>query len=71
MMGVKIDTVCDGSIAQRSGLRCGDVVVRVEGIDVTNPVMMFEELHKQKSRATQAKIKLMRDGCEYDINLVF
>ena len=64
--GIIIITPMAGSPAARSGLRCGDEIIAVDGIAV-NPDRLHETIGRMRGRAG-TKIRARRDGCRQHVS---
>ncbi|MGZ2461823.1 PDZ domain-containing protein, partial [Rhizobium anhuiense] len=60
--GVVIESVDAGSVADRAGLRAGDVVVAVNRIPVTSVAELRRAISKKTAIAT---LELFRDGARF------
>jgi len=64
--GVRIAQVTAGSVAERAGLKAGDVVVEAAGVVVTSPQVMRQTVARQ-APGTWLPLKVRRDGQELEI----
>lgn len=60
-LGMEMRGVRDGSTLSRMGMKSGDVVQTINGIDVTNPMGMMDALRAARE-ADSFTIMIMRDG---------
>ncbi len=58
--GVRVDTVPDGSLAGRAGLRVGDLIVRLDGRPVDSAATLHHLLNAGKSEVTLAVLRAGR-----------
>ncbi|MGD9588771.1 MAG: PDZ domain-containing protein [Pyrinomonadaceae bacterium] len=66
--GVGIENVIDGSPAQAAGLQKGDVIVRVNGDEITSG-MKLSRLINEISPDHQARLTVVRSGAEREITV--
>src|SRR5215204_1720585 len=64
--GVGVESVVDGSPAQTAGLQKGDVIIRVNGDEITS-TRKLTRLISEISPDHQAKLTVLRNGNERDI----
>lgn len=68
--GVRVDGVSEGKIAQKAGIKTGDVIVQLGDIKFTDVQSYMQALGKfEKGQAT--KVKLLRGKEEVVLNIVF
>lgn len=66
--GAKIETVLASSPAEKSGLKAGDIIVRVDSVPVTSPTNINEVLSKKKDGESVALI-IKRGSEELGLNV--
>ncbi len=66
--GVGVESVVDGSPAQTAGLQKGDVIVRVNGDEITS-TRKLTRLISEISPDHQAKLTVLRNGNERDVTV--
>jgi membrane-associated protease RseP (regulator of RpoE activity) len=68
--GALINSVADGSPADRAGIRRGDVIVRVDGNEISDPDELIREMRDEDPGA-RVKIVVVRDGSRktFDVTL--
>jgi uncharacterized iron-regulated protein len=64
--GVRIAQVTAGSVAERAGLKAGDVVVEAAGVAISSPQIMRQTIERQ-APGTWLPLKVRRDGQELEI----
>jgi len=67
--GALINNVGAGSAAEKAGLRPGDVIVGMDGEDVTGPSDLIAKLYT-KSPGDRVRLRLMRDKGETELTAV-
>ncbi|MDZ7374479.1 MAG: PDZ domain-containing protein [candidate division KSB1 bacterium] len=67
--GVLITDVDRGGPADRAGLRPGDVIVRVDGTEVSNTRELRNELQRLRRKDEEAKLTIVREGVETKVTL--
>ena len=66
--GVKVDGVIDGKLAQRTGIKIGDVIIQLGDHRFTDVQTYMEALSKfKKGNATKVKLKRGNEELEFDI----
>lgn len=58
--GVRIDKVVEGSVADRTGLKVGDVIVKAAGLTVANTSELIDVIHRQ-APGTWLPLEVLRD----------
>jgi len=66
--GVLVRSVADGSAAQRAGLKAGDVVVKVGGVDVESPRDLSSEIRSLRPKKTFA-MSIIREKKEMSVSV--
>ncbi|MGI9514789.1 MAG: PDZ domain-containing protein, partial [Anderseniella sp.] len=66
--GTLVSAVTDGSPADKSGLRTGDTILKVDGADVKSPKELSRAVAKIKP-GTSVEMTVFRDGKERDIKV--
>jgi serine protease Do len=66
--GTLIAAVTDGSPAEKSGLRTGDTILKVNGADIKGPKELSREVAKLKP-GTTVEMTVFRDGKQRDIKV--
>jgi membrane-associated protease RseP (regulator of RpoE activity) len=68
--GALINSVADGSPADRAGIRRGDVIVRVDGNEISDPNELIREMRDEDAGA-RVTIVVLRDGSRrtFDVTL--
>jgi serine protease Do len=66
--GVLVNEVVEGSPAEKSGMKAGDVVLKYDGVDILDS-SQFVKLVRETDPAEEVKISLLRDGKEKDISV--
>ncbi len=61
--GVKVDSVVEGSPAERAGLRAGDVLIRLEGEEIAD-LRAFSRLLETLAPDQEVTAVVLRDGAE-------
>jgi len=61
--GAKVREVSKGSAAEKAGLKAGDLITRVDEIEISNPGDLTEAIHKYKP-ADKVVLTYKRDGKE-------
>jgi hypothetical protein len=64
---VKIESVADGSIAQRSGLQAGDIIVAMDDEALTSRRQVTRNIRRDEGKTVKFKIK--RDDAEIVLNV--
>ena len=68
VLGVRADGIVDGKIAQKVGLKAGDVVVQLGDYKFTDVQTYMEVLAKfKKGDATKVKVKRGKEELVFDI----
>jgi regulator of sigma E protease len=60
-----VDSVIPGDLAEKAGLRAGDVVLKVDGTRMTTRIQLMEAISKSAGR--EIELIVMRDGHEVSI----
>ncbi|MGB5213097.1 MAG: Do family serine endopeptidase [Anderseniella sp.] len=66
--GTLVAAVTDGSPAEKSGLRTGDTILKVNGADIEGPKELSRAVAKLKP-GTSVEMTVFRDGKQRDINV--
>ena len=68
--GALVSMVADGSPADQAGIRRGDVIVRVDGNEITDPDELIREMRDEDAGA-RVSIVVLRDGSRrtFDVTL--
>ncbi len=64
--GVLVGKVLPGSAAQAAGLRVGDVIVRMAGVEISNGMVLRNEV--QRSAGGTVSLDVLRDGKLQELN---
>ncbi len=64
---VKIEAVSDGSIAQRSGLLAGDIIVAIDDEEITSRRQVTRTIRRDEGKTIKFKVK--RDDAEVVLNV--
>ena len=67
-VGAEVQDVSAGSGASAAGIRSGDVIVKVEGQEVTSPKQLIGYVRRYKAGDTLA-MTIVRDGAEQDMSV--
>lgn len=67
-VGAEVQDVSAGSGASAAGIRSGDVIVKVEGQEVTSPKQLIGYVRRYKAGDTVA-MTIVRDGAEQDVSV--
>lgn len=67
-VGAEVQDVSPGSGASAAGIRSGDVIVKVEGQEVTSPKQLIGYVRRYKAGDTVA-MTIVRDGAEQDVSV--
>ncbi len=65
---LEIDEVEDKSPADRANLKAGDVIVRIDGRDVSSGAVVSREIRRRKP-GSEVTFGILRDGMSKDINV--
>ena len=68
--GVKMDAIIDGKIAQKAGMKAGDVVIKLGDYNVTDVNNYMTALSKFKKRDA-TKVFVMRGKDELSFEIIF
>ena len=68
--GVKVDGVSEGKLAQRTGIRIGDVIIQLGDHKFTDVQTYMEALNKFK-KGDVTKVKLKRGNEELEFDIIF
>jgi S1-C subfamily serine protease len=68
--GVKVDAIIDGKIAQKAGMKPGDVITRLGDFEVTDINNYMTALSKFK-KGNAAKVTVLRGKDELNFDVVF
>lgn len=68
--GIRIAEVTAGSVAERAGLKAGDVVAEAAGVAIRSPQVMRQTVERQ-APGTWLPLKVRRDGQELEIVVRF
>jgi S1-C subfamily serine protease len=66
--GVLVMTVPENTPAYRLGLRDGDVILRVESVEVWNTAVLRSRLREAEQRSDKVKLSILRDGKTREIS---
>ncbi|HKO21732.1 MAG TPA: PDZ domain-containing protein, partial [Candidatus Eisenbacteria bacterium] len=68
--GALVSMVADGSPADQAGIRRGDVIVRVDGNEISDPDELIREM-KDEDAGSRVSIVVLRDGSRktFDVRL--
>jgi len=66
--GVLVATVMPDSPAEKANLKEGDIILKVEGIEVTTPRELQKEILKRKIGET-VKLEILREGNKFTIDI--
>ncbi|HET9939532.1 MAG TPA: PDZ domain-containing protein [Candidatus Eisenbacteria bacterium] len=66
--GALVSMVADGSPADQAGIRRGDVIVRVDGNEITDPDELIREM-KDEDAGAQVRVVVLRDGSRRTIDV--
>ena len=67
-VGAQVQDVSSGSGASAAGIRSGDVIVKVEGQEVTSPKQLIGYVRRYKAGDTVA-MTIVRDGATQDVSV--
>ena len=67
--GVLVNEVYDDSPAEKAGLKCGDIIVAVDGKE-TKDVSALVKLIRSKDPETEVEVAVVRDGRKLTVNAV-
>ena len=67
-VGAQVQEVSSGSGASAAGIRSGDVIVKVEGQEVTSPKQLIGYVRRYKAGDTVA-MTIVRDGATQDVSV--
>ena len=67
-VGAQVQEVSSGSGASAAGIRAGDVIVKVEGQEVTSPKQLIGYVRRYKAGDTIA-MTIVRDGATQDVSV--
>ena len=67
-VGAQVQEVSSGSAAAAAGIRSGDVIVKVEGQEVTSPKQLIGYVRRYKAGDTIA-MTIVRDGATQDVSV--
>jgi hypothetical protein len=68
--GVVVSEIVENSVAQKSGIKSGDTVIKINDIHVFNTDMLLQTLSKF-DKGDSAKVSVLRDGKEKKIKVQF
>jgi aminopeptidase YwaD len=68
--GVRVDGIVDGKIAQKAGIRAGDIIYQLNGYSFTDVMTYMEALNKF-NKGDKAKVKVKRGKEELVFDIVF
>jgi len=66
--GVNVLEVEDSSVAFKSGLKKGDIIVQFDGIDVNSTNELVDQMEEARHKPV-IKVKIMRNGVSQDIDI--
>jgi S1-C subfamily serine protease len=64
--GVRVVGVVDGSVAENTGLRAGDIITRAAGFDTATTAALIEVIQRQAA-GTWLPLQINRDGKEMEL----
>jgi uncharacterized iron-regulated protein len=64
--GVGVMEVVDGSVAENTGLRVGDIIMRAAGFDTATTAALIEVVQRQAA-GTWLPLQIIRDGTEMEL----
>lgn len=67
-VGAQVQEVSSGSGASAAGIRSGDVIIKVEGQEVTSPKQLIGYVRRYKAGDTIA-MTIVRDGATQDVSV--
>jgi S1-C subfamily serine protease len=68
--GVRVMEVIDGSVADNSGLRAGDLILRAAGFETATTASLIEVIQRQ-APGTWLPLRIARDGEERELTARF
>ncbi len=67
---VRVMTIDANSPANNSGLQAGDIIEKLDGVKIVNPVNFFVDL-LERPVGKALRLTVLRDGKEYDVSVPF
>jgi len=61
VIGVYINSVSQGYPAEKAGIKAGDVIVEMDGVEVSNPYELFAQILKHNI-GDEVAVKVYRNG---------
>jgi serine protease Do len=69
--GVLVRSVSSGSIAEKAGIKAGDIIVKVDGTEVKSPREVTTQLRSARNKSKEVSLTLSRDKREQPLKVTF